>query len=79
MGDILAVDFKNRKMRRCMPTLQNSASHVDTLVKVLRNMGWEQARITGAVLAMVDFDRFVRSDMDTRRVVDRYLQLIGYA
>lgn len=79
MGNVIAVDFKLRRKRTSLPTLPNQSAWVQKLAKALDDMGWEHDRIVGAVMAMVDFGCYARSDMQTRRVVDRYLQLIGYA
>lgn len=78
MGELIAVDFEHRTVRRAMPTLPNQSAWTHNLVKVLHQNQWSQERIVDVVLAMVDFDRYVRSDMDTRRVVDRYLRVLGY-
>lgn len=78
MGNVIAVDFNLRRKRTAMPVLPNQSAWVQKLAKALVEVGWEQDRIVGAVMAMVDFNCYARSDMQTRRVVDRYLQLIGH-
>jgi hypothetical protein len=64
-------------MRRSMPVLPNQAAWVDRLARILVVAGWEDDRITEAALALVDFDRYARSDMRIRRTVDAYLGSIG--
>lgn len=78
MGIVIAVDFNQRRKRTSMPVLPNQSAWVQKLAKALNDIGWDRDRIVAAVLAMVDFDCYARSDMQTRRVVDRYLQMIGH-